>query len=359
MHASLPALLAAALAAPLAPLPPQPPDVSWPTRDWPVAAAPPALSRAVGAAFAEPDPERPIRAHAVLVVHRGRVVAEQYGPGIRADTALPGWSVAKTATTLLAGVLVGAGKLDLRGPTRVPGWAAPDPRAAVTLEHLLRMSSGLAWREDYYNPLASEVLTMLFGSGRHDMAAFAEARPLAAPPGSLFAYSCGSTLVVSKEIRRALGDDARYRAFPREALFDRLGMRSAVFEADGAGTFVGSSYLVATARDFARLGLLMLRDGVWEGGRVLPEGWIDFMRTPAPAHRDAHYGAGVWLRPSPSAAEPMSELPADAFWASGKDGQFVVVVPSRDLVVVRLGTTPLDGRFDVAHFVGGLAAAAP
>ncbi len=360
MLSALP-LLAWTLGAALAPLPVQDAQVPWPTRDWPVALAPAGspLAGAVEAAFADPAPDRPLRTHAVVVVHRGRIVAERYGPGIGAQTRLPGWSTAKTVTAVLAGILVGEGRLSLSGPTRVPGWAAPDPRSAITLEHLLRMTGGQAWREDYYDPMRSEVLAMLLGDGRHDMAAFAEGRPLAAPPGTRFVYSCGSTLVVSKELRRALPDDAAYRELPRRALFEPLGLKGALFETDGAGTFVGSSYFVATARDFARIGLLLLRGGAWDGRRVLPEGFVDLMRTPTAASKNGEYGMGVWLRPNPDPDGAMPRVPLDTFYASGKDGQYVVVVPSRDLVIVRLGTTPLDGRFQLGKLVGDIVEAVP
>ncbi|HEY3446068.1 MAG TPA: serine hydrolase [Myxococcales bacterium] len=360
MHALIP-LLASALGAALVPFPAQTPEIPFPTREWPEApsATGSPLSLTVEQAFADPDPKKPLRTHAVLVVHRGRLVAERYGPAITAGTRLPGWSAAKTVTAILAGILVGQGKLSLDGPTRVPAWAPPDPRSAITLEHLLRMTGGQAWREDYYDPMRSEVLTMLLGDGRHDMAAFAESRPLAATPGSKFVYSCGSTLVVSKELRRALPDDEAYRAFPRQALFDPLGMKSALFETDGAGTIVGSSYFVATARDFARVGLLLLRGGQWDGKRILPEGFVDRMRTPTPASRNGEYGAGVWLRPNPDLVPPMTRVPLDTFYASGKDGQYVVVVPSRDLVIVRLGTTPLDGRLNLGQLIGGIVDAVP
>lgn len=328
----------------------------------PAAAPDPALSPALERAFAEPDPSRPIHALAVVVVHRGRLVGERYAAGIGPGTRLPGWSVAKTVTAMLAGILVGEGKLSRRGPLGVPGWEPPDPRAAVTLEHLLQMSSGLAWREDYYNPLLSDVLPMLFGGGRADMARFAADHRLVDPPGTRFEYSSGSTLVVSGAIRRALGGDARHLAFPREALFAPVGAASALLEPDASGTFVGSSYVVATARDYARLGLLLLQDGGWEGRRILPEGWVGFMRTPALAARNAEYGAGVWLnaRPTdPRGRQEMPSLPADLFYASGKDGQLVVVVPSREAVIVRLGTTALDGRWHREGFLADVLAALP
>ncbi len=144
----------------------------------------------------------------------------------------------------------------------------------------------------------------------------------------------------------------------RESLFAPLGMRTALLETDGAGTPMGASYFFASAEDFARLGLLLLRDGVWEGRRLLPAGWVDFMRTPAPAAERGQYGAGVWLNAPPSdprrPSREMPSLPEDLFYASGKDGQYLVVIPSRDLVIVRLGTTPMDSRWSLEEFLRDL-----
>ncbi len=186
------------------PLPPQAPGVPWPSREWPRAPEPGWEAR-LDRAFAEPDPARLRYTHAVLVVRGGVVVAERYRPGVDARMSLPGWSMGKTATAVLAGMLVGQGRLRREAPLGVPGWEAPDPRAAIGLGHLLQMSSGLAWRENYLNPLWSDVLPMMFGAGRHDMAAFAASRPLSDPPGTRWAYSGGSTLVVSGAIVRAAG----------------------------------------------------------------------------------------------------------------------------------------------------------
>jgi CubicO group peptidase (beta-lactamase class C family) len=191
---------------------------------------------------------------------------------------------------------------------------------------------------------------MLFAA--HDAAGLAMRRPLVAEPGTRWSYSSGSTNLLSLAMRRALGDDERYWRFPREALFDPLGATTAVLETDPSGTFVGSSFLYASARDWARLGQLLLQDGVWRGRRLLPEGWAAWLRQPAPAAPRGRYGAHLWLNAgsSPDGADrPFPELPRDLFYFSGFQGQRVLVLPSRDVVVVRLGLTkdesyPLEVR---------------
>jgi CubicO group peptidase (beta-lactamase class C family) len=250
------------------------------------------------------------------------------------------------------GILVRARKLDPRAPAAIAEWQTPgDPRRAITLDMLLRASSGLAWSETYEaSPFASDVIAMLYRAGHRDMAAFAASKPLAHPVDTVWSYSSGSTLLVSRLVRQALGGgEPELRAFARRELFAPLGIASAVLEADASGTFVGSSYAWMTARDWARFGLLYLRDGVWDGQRLLPPGWVDYARTPTPTAPHGEYGAQFWLSTASSGA------PRDLFHASGHDGQQVAIVPSRDLVVVRLAITPSDGRFDSEGFGGAVA----
>jgi CubicO group peptidase (beta-lactamase class C family) len=314
------------------------PTTAWPDGD--ADDAPPAsaaLARVLDAAFAEDPGAPPKRTRAVIVARASGLVAERYAPGFSRDTPLPGWSMAKSVSATLAGLLAAEGRLALEQPLRLAAWRAPgDPRAAITLAQLLRMSSGLAFDETYENPL-SDVIYMLSGTG--DAAGFAAAKPLAHPPGTRFAYASGTTNVLMQAIREALADDRAYLALPRRALFDRIGMTSALIEADASGTFVGSSLMFATARDWARFGLLALRDGNWNGRRILPAGWMRFMTTPAPAAPEGEYAAHWWLKlrsnRGPGARAPL--LPPDAYHAAGHGGQFVTVVPSRELVIVRLG----------------------
>lgn len=342
-----------------APMPaPGPRVAQWPDGDADEAPpASPALARALDEAFAEADDQPPRRTRAVVVVRAGRIVAERYAPGTTRATRLPGWSMAKSVTAALAGVLVAEGRLKPDASGLLAAWRAPgDPRAGVTLEQLLRMSSGLEFDETYANPL-SDVVYMLFGTG--DAAGFAAGKPLAHPPGTRWAYASGTTNVLMRAMREALADDRAYLALPRRALFDRIGMASALMEPDAAGTFVGSSLMYATARDWARFGLLALNDGVANGSRVLPEGWVRFMTTPAPAAPEGEYAAHWWrkLGPNRGAGARAPQLPPDAFHATGHGGQHVTVVPSRGAVIVRLGHAIDRGAWDQDAFAARVLAA--
>lgn len=299
------------------------------------------LDEAVEWAFRESDPGRPRRTRAVVVVYDGKIVAERYAPGYSANTPLPGWSMTKSVFAALTGILVGEGKISLNSGGLLPQWRdGQDPRKAITLDSLLRMSSGLAFNEAYSSPL-TDVAVMLFGTS--DMALFAADKPLAVAPAVKWHYSTGNTNILSEVIRNMFGDaQADYLEFPRRALFDRIGMKSAVVEPDASGTLVASSFMFATARDWARFGLLCLREGMWGNERILPEGWMKYCTTPAPASIYKDYGAGFWLyvpREFRSGEEPRVRIPRDTYHAVGYDGQFVTVIPSRNLVIVRLGLT--------------------
>lgn len=337
------------------------PSAPWPEGDADAEVSPPAaLASVLDSAFAEHDGARARRTRAVVVVQRGRIVAERYAAPVRRDTPLPGWSMAKSATAVLAGVLVREGKLALDQPVRLAAWRAQDdPRSGITLAQLLQMSSGLEFSEAYANPL-SDVMTMLFASG--DVGRFAAAKPLAHVPGTHWAYASGTTNVLMLAMREVLGGE--YLTFPNRSLFDRVGMASAVFEADASGTFVGSSFLLATARDWARFGLLVLNDGVWRGERLLPAGWVRFMATAAPAAPEREYGGHWWLSLAAArgASDGASRLPADAFHAGGHGGQYVTLVPSRATIVVRLGHSVGPGEFrswDQDRFAADVLAALP
>ena len=335
------------------------PRVVWPSPDWndpAIVRAPAALAAVLDEAFTEPVGERPRRTRAVLVARAGRIVGERYAAGYGPDSALPGWSMTKSVTGALAGVLVREGKLSLDGPVDVPEWSgAGDPRHAITLRQLLRMESGLEFSESYTNPL-NDVIWMLLGTG--DMASFAAHKRLAATPGARWSYASGTTNLIARVLRRAAGDDAAYLGLPHRGLFDPLAMRSAIIEPDASGTFVGSSYMFASARDWARFGLLYLRDGVAGDARILPEGWVDFTTTPAPTAPDGAYGAHVWRRlPASYAPSGQAALPPDAFHAVGHEGQIVSVIPSRRLVAVRLGLSVGRGVWDHASFLARVLSA--
>jgi CubicO group peptidase (beta-lactamase class C family) len=189
-----------------------------------------------------------------------------------------------------------------------------------------------------------------------DAAAYASSRPLDAEPGTRWSYSSGTTNVITGAMRRILGD-AAYATFPRRALFERIGMHSAVLETDARGNFIGSSFMYATARDWARLGLLYLDDGRWKGDAVLPDGWVTYSRTPAPADPQRRYGAHFWLQIPEQYQHPGGPLPDDAFHAIGHEGQFLSIIPSRDVVVVRLGLTRHAGVWDQREFLRRVLAA--
>jgi len=268
--------------------------------------------------------------------------------------------MSKSVAALLAGVLVGEGRLAVDAPAPLAAWrASADARGAITVAQLLQMSSGLAFDEDYANPL-SDVVVMLFGTG--DAAGFAAAKPLAHAPGSHWAYASGTTNVLMRVLRERIGDERAYLGLPRRALLDRIGASGTLIEADAAGTFVGSSLVYATARDWARFGLLVLDDGAWNGARVLPEGWVRFMTAAAPAAPEREYAAHWWLKLDPNRGPKGKprRLPHDAFHAAGHGGQYVTVVPSRRAVIVRLGHSVDRGAWDqdafAARVLAGLAA---
>ncbi|HLA89859.1 MAG TPA: serine hydrolase [Gemmatimonadaceae bacterium] len=313
------------------------------------------VAAVVQSAFAEPDPRRPRRTQAVVVVHHGQVVGERYAGGIAADTPLIGWSMTKSVLNALVGVLVKQGHLTLDAPVPIPEWRKPgDLRGSISLDHLLRMSSGLRFDEDMENPRA-DVMRMLLDVG--DAAGLATKQVLVAAPGSRWQYSSGTSNIIARVIRNTLRDDAEYLIFPRHALFDRVGMTGAVLETDAAGTFVGSSYMYATAREWARFGMLFLRDGVWGEERILPEGWVEYSRSPAPADPSKRYGAHFWLHVPNEYCGTGSPPPPDAFHAAGHEGQFVTIVPSRDAVIVRLGRTRHPKAWDHCAFVRDVLAA--
>jgi CubicO group peptidase (beta-lactamase class C family) len=313
------------------------------------------LDTVLDQAFEEPNPLHQRRTRAVVIVYKGHIAAERYAAGIGPDTPLIGWSMTKSVINALAGILVKEGRLSTDGPVPVPEWQKPgDPRGRITLGDLLRMSSGLQFNEDMTDPLA-DVMYMLLGTG--DMAKYAAAKGLEAPPATKWQYSSGTSNIIAGIMRNVLADDHEYRAFPRRALFDRLGMTGAVMETDAAGTFVGSSFMYATARDWARFGLLYLQDGVWDGQRILPEGWVAYTRSPAPADPRRHYGAHFWLDVPDEYRGTDESLPHDAFHAAGHEAQFVTIVPSDDAVIVRLGLTRYGDAWDHVAFVRDVLAA--
>jgi len=341
-------------------LPSQPDEVAWPTEQWPLGELPPGVDQGH---FYGPLLERPFgdegvaamgHTHALVVVHRGELVAERYGtwfvseleelagktPGpVHHDDTHLSWSMAKSILNAVVGVLVQQGRLDPADPAPLPYWPDPDdPRRAITWDDLLQMRPGLQWVEEYYdfdNDALPDVVEMLYGTGRHDMAAFAAQFPLVNLPGSAesYNYSSGTSNLLAAATQRIIGGgEAGMRAFLDDEVFGPIGMTSARAEFDEAGTFVASSYVYASARDFARFGLLYLRDGMWDGRRILPEGWVDRSRRPLSADEGIFHGAHWW-----ALADDLG-----TFCCHGFEGQRVLCVPALDLIVVRLGRTHTD-----------------
>ena len=338
-------------------------DILWPGGEKVDLAAPPngvdaaTLNDAIDAIFSEPDPKRPRRTRALVVVYKGRIVAERYAEGFHADTPQVGWSMSKTATNALTGLRVADGKLAVTENALMPEWRdSNDPRRAITLDDLLRMTSGLRFDETYSSDL-SDVTQMLFVKG--NAAAYAARKPLVHPPGTSWYYSSGSTNIVASVLRQSFANERDYLRYPRERLFAPLGMQSAVLQPDASGTFLAASALFASARDWARLGLLFLQDGVWNGERLLPEDWLAYSLRPTVPAPDDRYGAGVWLNLPDSENFGEPPMPRDAFYMLGHDQQVVAMVPSRDLVIVRLGLTRPGGDWDNARELGPLVDAFP
>lgn len=308
-------------------------DAPWPEGERVDAAQAPELAAVLDDAALAGEGMR-----AIVAVKNGRIAGERYGEGFSAATPLLGWSMTKTVNAAIVGTLVKDGRMSLDARGLFEPWKA-DGRAEISLADLMAMSSGLAFNEDYGD--VTDVTRMLYLET--DMAGFAAAKPLAEKPGTAFNYSSGTANMLSRLWQNAVGDPAKARAWPRQALFDPLGMRSAVLETDEHGTFVGSSYMYATAHDWARFGQFLLQDGVWNGKRILPDGFVGWMHEPAPTSRA--YGRGqVWIEAPGDEDRPGAGtavgLPADTFWLEGHDGQTVAIIPSEQLVVVRMGLTP-------------------
>lgn len=341
---------------PVVPRLPDPGGTPWPDGDLP-AGDPPAVDRAaleaaLARAFDDTQWPAPQHARAIVVLHDGAIVGERYAPGFGPRTRHISWSMGKSITAALVGILVGEGALALDAPAPVPEWqGADDPRRAITLRQLLNMSSGLAFmraqdEERLELGWTSRDDHMYIYFGGIDVFEHAITRPLADPPGTAWRYRNCDPLTLGRIVRQtveARGEE--YLTFPQRALFDRIGCRDFMLEPDPWGNFILTGFDYGTARDWARFGLLHLRDGVWpaSGERVLPEGWVEFVRTPAPADPEQGYGGQFWL----NAGGRHPHVPRDAYWPAGAWGQFVKIVPSHDAVIVWLGhSSPLDDTRD-------------
>jgi CubicO group peptidase (beta-lactamase class C family) len=323
------------------------PDIAGPA---PVQPASPQLAAALDRAFAEPEQPPFRRTRAVVIMKDGRIIAERYADSIGIDTPLLGFSVTKSVTSALVGILVRQGKLALDKPAPVAAWQDPnDPRHAITVDQLLRHTAGLGLGSSLQASLGAAfepVNRMKFGEA--DMASYAESIPLATPAGIAWNYHDGNYLILSQLIRNAVGGSPQdFLRFARDELFAPLGMRHVTIEFDASGTPEGSSQMLASARDWARFGQLYLNDGMAGGKRILPEGWTRYSASPTPGGF-VGYGAGFWtnLGDSRGANYRIGKgWPRDAYLAKGSIGQYVIIIPSQRLVIARFGRTvnfPLD-----------------
>ncbi|MFW2380393.1 MAG: serine hydrolase domain-containing protein [Acidimicrobiales bacterium] len=315
----------------------------------PIPVMAPDVEAAVSSAFGDDLTEtaqEELGTRAVVVVRSGELVAERYADGFDRETPQLGWSMSKSTTNLLVGRLVHDGVVSLDSDQLRTEWT--DARADITVEQLLRMTSGLSWDETY--DLGTPITRMLYLEP--DMGDYVADQDLAHEPGTYQQYSSGSTTLLCDILVDATGADAD---LPRRELFAPLGLSSAVLEPDASGTPVCSSYMWATARDWAALGQFALQNGSWGGEQLLPDGWMELSTTALDVEtEDPDYGAGWWVNRLPDGTVVCDELPADSYFAKGHDGQWVVVVPSADLVVVRLGFTPSLDDEGVIELVAAL-----
>ena len=319
----------------------------------------PALKGALDALFAEADPKHPRQVKAAVVLAHGRIVAERYAQGYGVDTPINGWSASKSIMSAMVGILVRDGKLKVDQPAPIPKWrTSGDPHGGVTIDHLLRMTSGLSVDEDNSGfDVSSQVLY-----NERDMVLASIHQRMLRKPGTAFRYGSPQTLILARIVENQVGGTPEgFMRLARRELFEPLGMSHVTIETDAAGTPIMSSYVSAPARSWARFGQLYLHDGMIGKVRILPVGWVDYSRR---ATLGENYGAGFWTNatPAPEArARIAAGMPADTFFASGAMGQRVYIMPSRDVVIVRMGLTP-DGDFGIREdiaFIRSVLAALP
>lgn len=325
----------------------EPSDLEWPLGDQ--VSKP--LSEPVQALLADPDLAGPDM-RAIVVVKDGRIIAERYGDGFAAETPLMGWSMTKTVTAAIVAARIAEGRLAYDQNKLFPAWT--DGRAAITVSDLLSMQSGLDLEETYGD--VNDVTRMLFLEP--DQSRFVEAKPLESEPGSKFEYTTGSAVLLSRLWMDTFADAQEALAYPRKALFDPIGMTSAVMETDQRGTFSGGSLMYATARDWARFGLLLVDGGLWNEEQVLPAEFVSRVSTATQVSAGVYTGGLAWKASSGERGGETYDIPADAYWALGHDGQSMAVVPSEKLVVLRLGLTPSRLRYRSARLLEKVVPAA-
>lgn len=330
--------------------PEQPDGLAWPTTSWERAgeradeggAHNAGVADAVQAVIDETfggDPDDPDRVDAVFVVQHGRVIAEGHHPRFDPAELHHSWSMAKSMTSALVGVLADAGRLDIFEPIGAPEWSAPgDPRSAITTNDLLHMESGLEWSEEYFNP-DSDVLQVI--GPQNDRAHYAANKPLEHPPGTVFEYSTGTTNIIARRIADEVGYGDALVNWIDESLFGRIGVTSLEHSLDPVGNVSGGSWFRMTVEDFARFGYLFLRGGRWDDRQLLSRDWINYSWTPTAANPQRNYGLQWWIS---------TERPG-VFSANGFDGQRIVIVPDHDLVFVVLSATRRDRHTAVVNAI--------
>lgn len=355
----------------LAPLNP-PARTYWPTKVWQTASPETAglnienLKKMEAYVFSTSGNEKErkgIRTNGLVIIKDGKLIYERYARGYTAETPHLIWSVSKGFVNAMYGIAVQEGRVKIDYPVKkyITTYKGSQ-KSKVTLRHLLNMSSGIFWEETYeYAPLTSSVVAMLYTRGRKDMADFVLNQDMRAEPGALVFYSSGDSTLLMGILKKVVSAE-EYNDYPWVKLFDKIGMLSAVWEQDATGTFVGSSYIYATPQDMARFGFLYLNDGVWDGERLFPEGWVDFTRTPAPAFQtttpdedtlNKRYTAQWYANlavPGTDFDVPWPDAPADTLAALGHWGQQIYVIPSLDMVIARTGDDR-DDSFDKNQFL--------
>ncbi|WP_101760533.1 serine hydrolase [Oceanicoccus sp. KOV_DT_Chl] len=329
------------------------PTVDLSATPFAVAEKKPELEQVLDLAFTEPSATSQRNTRAIVVIKNGEIVAERYADGFDESSLLLGWSMTKSLLNTFAGILQKQNLLNIKEQQLFPYWQ--DQRSEISIENLLNMHSGLAFNEVY--DFAKDATTMLFNSG--DNSAFAAAMPLAHSPATVWSYSSGTSNILAHLLRRKVGTPAQFHQFMYQQLFIPLGMNSVIIQPDASGDIIGSSFMYATARDWARWGLLYLNNGNWEGEQIIPAQWVAYTREPLADSPMGNYKAQFWLnagKPDDPSQRQFPKLPTDMYFASGHDAQQVLILPSENMVVVRLGRT-LDKSWDTESFVNAVIGA--
>ncbi|MBI1781222.1 MAG: serine hydrolase [Sphingobacteriales bacterium] len=309
------------------------------------------LERAIDHVFEEKKNGESVYTRAVIACYDGNIIAERYAPGFDKNSVQLGWSMSKSLTAAIIGILVKEGKLNVNVPAPVPEWKGNE-KEKISLLNLLQQTSGLDFAEIYTRP--SEVTTMLFSKG--DMAAYTASRPLKYAPGTQFNYSSGNSNILSRIIRHTVGEKD-YAAFPHTALFHKINAYSFLLEPDASGTYIGSSYSYATARDFVRFGLLYYNNGKWNGEQILPDNWVKESVVPPASNSFKNYGYQFWLNGQNEkdiTKKAFPDVPDDMFYMDGYGGQDVYIIPSKKLVVLRLGVSTINENKFLKEVMGAI-----